>query len=241
MADFDGLRVDVGDKKTLEVVSTDSSGSKLNVDAEVAVAAPSGASTTYTNADMTESDSTLYLELLFDEAGYWHVHVKVEEAGGQETDSGYIRAVTKAPVELQLLTRDVWHEHLSEDAMAEGPETLHPLIQAAEKRVIDRYREKSPRTDNLIVESHYDNQVRLDGWVETNDDPDLQQIDSGLLDALRRVVASLVDHDVTSPDQHVLSMSQGDRSVDYTEDAGELPSGMYAPLRPYDDRRRFHF
>ncbi len=71
MADFDGLQVDVGDKKTLEVVSSDSAGNELpDVNAEVVVRSPSGDETTYTNADMRQSDAALYLDVLFDEPGF---------------------------------------------------------------------------------------------------------------------------------------------------------------------------
>lgn len=243
MASFDGLEVDVGDKKTLEVVSSDTAGNTLpSVSAEVVVSSPSAEETTYHSGDMRQSETALYLDVLFDEPGFWYLDVRITNAGGQESDNGYIRAVTKAPAEMSLLTREVWHDYLSEEAMAAGAARLQKLISAAEEKVLERYRETTPRTRDLILEEHYDSDIRLDGWIETDQgEPDLTAMDSELLDGLRRVVARLVGHEVTTPDSHILRIDQGERRVDYKPDAGELPSGIYLPLTDFDERRRFHF
>ncbi|MCS3827437.1 hypothetical protein GGP85_002907 [Salinibacter ruber] len=236
-------RVNVGDTKTIKVVAEDASGTKLpDPDVEVTTTSPSGSEATYTNKDMSEAERVYYLDLSFEEPGFWHVHIELSSAGSAEVQTGYVRAVATAPEQMDLLTREVWHEYLSEEAMAVGPERLQKLISAAEEKVVERYRETTPRTDNLILEEYYDSDIRLHGWVEDdNDDPDLQAMDEDLLDALRRVIARLVDHEVTSPDSHILRIDQGERRVDYKPDAGELPSGIYLPLTDFDERRRFFF
>ncbi len=143
---------------------------------------------------------------------------------------------------MALLTREVWHQYLSEEAMQAGPERLQRLTSAAEEKVVNRYRETTPRTRDLILEEYYDSDIRLHGWIEDdNGDPDLEQMDEDLLHALRTVIARLVVHEVTSPDQHVLRIDQGERRVDYKPDAGELPSGIYLPLADFDERKTFFF
>lgn len=244
MASFDGLEVDVGDKKTLEVVTSDSAGNKLpSVEVEVEVVSPSGEAATYDKSDMRQSETAAYLEVLFEEAGFWHVRIEITNAGGQETDAGFIRAVSREREEMSLLTMEVWEKYLTEQALQEGPGKLQTLVQSAEERVIERYRETTPHASEApILDAAYDADIRLDGWVEDEDgEPDLEEMDAELLDAIRRVVATLVDHEAGSPDRDILRVEQGEREVEYNPDAGELPADAFLPLTSFDIRTRYFF
>lgn len=138
-----------------------------------------------------------------------------------------------------ILTPSVQTDYLTAEAY--NHEELPLLIEKAERKVINRYRETDNRRDDLILDAHYGVDVRLDGYVEDEGQVDLEESDDGLIDALRATVAAIVEFWTDKPDAsaHVDSMSQGDRSVSYRDKA--LPSSVYAPLQPYDERRRFHF
>lgn len=239
--DLDAGHANVGDKKSLEVFAEDSSGTDLpDPEVEVEVTSPSGTLETYTRGDLIESDRHYYLRFLLDEAGHWHVRIQVNSADGQEVESGFIRAISNTPETLLLLTREVWHEYLSDAVMSEHPEKIMRLLDKAERKVIGRYRETRPHTDNYIGEAHLESNVRLDGWIEDDQsDPDLQEMDEDLLDALRESISRIVEFWVERPDPHVKSESQGARSVSYREK--DLPADVYAPLRPFDDREPFIF
>jgi len=75
---------------------------------------------------------------------------------------------------------------------------------------------------------------------DSNGNPDLQEMDSGLLGALRASIANIVEFWVDRPDEaeHIESVSQGDRSVSYRD--GDLPPSVYSGLRPYDRRAVWH-
>jgi len=240
--DLEAGHVNVGDTKTLEVFAEDSSDTELpDPEVEVTVTSPSGAEQVYTNNHLTESGRRYFLDFEFTEPGYWHVHIKVTSAGATEAESGFVRAITREPADLSLLTRDVWHEHLSEEAMEEGPDVLFGLIDEAERKVLNRYREVAAHPGDLILDAHYDSNIRLDGYVEdSNGNPDLQEMDSGLLGALRASIANIVEFWVDRPDEaeHIESVSQGDRSVSYRD--GDLPPSVYSGLRPYDRRAVWH-
>lgn len=241
MANVDG-RVDVGDKKTVEISTTDANGDPLTVTgAEVTMTSPSGQIDTYDKTDMREQGNALFLEVLFDEPGFWFAEIQVTNAGGQETDRRVYRAITREPADLSLMTRDVWHEHLAEDVMAEGPDVLQRLIDRAERKVVDRYRrENALHDDELVLEPpFFDGRVQLDGWeADDNGDPDLGRMDDDLLAALRESISRVVEHWIRQPDDadYISSMSQGDRSVDFRERQLEVPRSAYAPLRRFDHR-----
>jgi len=240
MADFD-TTVDVGDKKTLELISSDPAGNELSdVDAEVIVSSPSGESTTYDETDMTQNGASLFLEVLFDEAGYWFFDLQVTKAGGQESDSGFVRAITRAPADLRFFTRDVWPDYLSAEAMWEDPEEIMRLAAEAERTVVDRYRETRPdgrfQIEGIDGEP-LEEDVQLDGWIEDDQDNiDLDRTDDALIDALRATVGAVVEWHLERPDEaeHVESKSQGDRSVTFR--SKDLPSSVYGPLRRFDTR-----
>jgi hypothetical protein len=113
---------------------------------------------------------------------------------------------------------------------------LDLLIDRAERRVKSRYRENLSRNDFRLSGG---GEVRLDGWTEDDEgNPDLEAMDDALLDALRASIAEIVEHWASRPAEaeHLESKSQGARSVSFRDDT-DLPSAVYAPLRPYDTRK----
>lgn len=235
MISLDTSEVTVGDKRQLSV-SPDADDVVLSL-LEAVFTAPSGTETTYAKSDFVEDSGTYTVSHKFDEAGFWHVRVVAEGGGGRDAESDYIRAVTRQPADLSLLTRDTWPTFLSEDVMTEDPEELMRLAERAERKVVDRYREVDTHTGDLILDNHFDADVRLDGWAEDDQgNPDLQEMDAGLLEALRESIANIVEFWVNKPNEaeHIESQSQGDRSVTFRDK--DLPSSVYAPLRRFDDR-----
>jgi hypothetical protein len=132
-----------------------------------------------------------------------------------------------------ILTSDVQSQYLT--SKAQNAEELDLLIDRAERMVINRYRENASRNDFRLGNGQ---DVRLDGWASTDSGPDPGSMDEDLLDSLRAAIAAVVEHWASRPDEadHVQSMSQGARSVTFRDAKGELPRGVYAPLRPFDER-----
>jgi len=242
MADF-GI-VDVGDRETLEVATFDSSDNALSsVAAEVLVSAPSGEETIYTESDMEDDGSSLLLDILFDEAGYWYLEIEAAAGGGQETDAGWVRAVERPPNDLRFFTRDVWPRHLSEESMQADPDRIIRIAAEAERTVTDRYRETRPDgrfTIEGIDGEPLEEDVQLDGWIEDDGTIDLQETDDALINALRATVGAIVDWHLGRPDEaeHVSRKVQGDRTVEFREE--DLPSSVFSSLRRFDERDVWH-
>jgi hypothetical protein len=113
-------------------------------------------------------------------------------------------------------------------------EELDLLIDRAERKVVNHYRENRTRSNYGLGGW----QVSLDGWAEDDDgNPDLEEMDEGLLDALRASIAEIVEHWASRPDEaeHLTRKSQGAKSVTFSDDT-DLPSSVYAPCRPFDER-----
>jgi len=136
----------------------------------------------------------------------------------------------------QILTSGEQSNFLSEQAM--NADRLDLMVVRAENKILNRYREVDNDQDP-ILDAHYDSDVQLDGYVEDdNGDPDIQNMDEGLLFALRDAAARIVEFWAAKPDEHVESKSQGARSVTFRDK--DLPSSVYAPLRPFDERRAWY-
>lgn len=136
----------------------------------------------------------------------------------------------------KILTPPVYDKFLSEEAI--DASRLELMVVRAEQKVLGRYREVD-NTRDLILEAHYDADVRLDGYVENDDgDPDLDQMDEELLFALRDSIARIVEFWAAKPDEHVARLDQGDRRVDFRDK--DLDASVYAPLRRFDERRAWH-
>lgn len=138
-----------------------------------------------------------------------------------------------------ILTASSQTDYLTDEAYQHSE--LELLIQKAERKVLNRYREVAGRSDDLILEDHYDSGIRLDGYVEADDETiDLQESDAALVDSLRAAVANIVEFWVDKPDEaeHVSRRVQGDRTVEFRDAA--LPSSVFAPLRSWDRRRAWY-
>lgn len=137
-----------------------------------------------------------------------------------------------------LLAGDALEEWLDGEVAAD--DSLRRLVRRAERKVIDRYRQKKhgsdPPLDSFRSTAHL-RPVRLEGWKETDDGtPDVDAMPDDLVRRLRDVIARIVTHWANAPDSDVESVSQGSKSVSYSKDAGHLPRSVWEPLRPYDDR-----
>lgn len=135
-----------------------------------------------------------------------------------------------------ILTSKHWFRYVTSSV----EDVTQQLVDRAERRVIDRYREARDRNTRVVPDIGALDQhgvVQLDGWAETDDGtPDPSNMDDVLLDALRETIARIVEHWIESPEGHIDSKSQGARSVSYRKGAQHLPHRVWAPLRPYDDR-----
>lgn len=137
-----------------------------------------------------------------------------------------------------ILTTDVQPQYLTDEAF--NADELELIVDRAERKVVDRYREIDARSDDLVRDVHYDADVRLDGWAETDEgDPDVDAMDDGLLDALRTTIALVVEHVADKPDEHVSRLRQGERTVEFRDK--DLPSNVYRPLDRFDARTPFAF
>jgi len=137
----------------------------------------------------------------------------------------------------EILTTSAQPNYLSSEAFQ--ADELELMVDRAERKVLGRYREH--HRDSLILDAHFDNDIRLSGYVEANDGTiDLNESDDKLIDALRAAVAAIVEFWVDKPDEaeHIESKSQGSRSVSFRQ--RDLPSSVFSPLRPYDERRSWH-
>jgi hypothetical protein len=137
-----------------------------------------------------------------------------------------------------ILVSDAQPDYLTSEA--QNADELELMIDRAERKVLNRYREVGPARD-LILDVHYDSDIQLDGYVEDDQgNPDLQEMDAGLLDALRAAIAAIVEFEVDRPDEaeHVDSMSQGDRQVSFKDKS--LPSSVFSPLRSFGRRSVWH-
>lgn len=142
----------------------------------------------------------------------------------------------------QILTSTAQDDFLSEEA--QNTDQLELMIVRAENKTLDRYRETRPegrfQIEGIDGEP-LEEDVQLDGWVEGDDgDPNLNEIDSDLLFALRDVVARIVEFWVDQPDEaeHIERMDQGDRRVDFRDK--DLPASVFQPLRRFDQRSVWH-
>lgn len=129
----------------------------------------------------------------------------------------------------KFLTADVQSEWLPADVLALSDLDLR--IWRAEQEVIGRYR----RRGFAMHSEHYftsvaRERVYLRGYEE---DPD--EMDEGLLTAIRDVVARIVERDHRAPEEGVASYQQGERAVTYRE-SPKRPASVYAPLRDFDER-----
>lgn len=135
----------------------------------------------------------------------------------------------------QILTSSEY-DRLSDEAQARSD--VDQLVQSAEWRTVDKYREEllsDPLTFDDIggVES-----VRLTEWAEdSNGDPDTAAMPDELVSRLRTVIASIVDHWVQQDGISDLKRERhGDSRLEY-RDLPHVPAHLFAPLRPYDERR----
>jgi len=138
-----------------------------------------------------------------------------------------------------ILTSD--HFDLLSDEARERSD-LQILVEQAEIKVIDRYREVRPDSgfDYDIDGDPLEHDVQLDGWREDDQDrPDTDAMDDDLVRRLRLEIAKLVNHWVDIPDDYVESVSEGDRSVSYRE-IDEVPDDFGSLLRRYDERDVWH-
>lgn len=124
---------------------------------------------------------------------------------------------------------------LPQDLKNDSALTRH--IKKAQAKVIRRYTQTVTRDDLLDVPLTGElKQVRLDGWAETEaGEPDPEAMDSGLLEALREVIADIVIHKMTAPG-YAQSETMGDLSVTYRDGAHKLSGTVYNPLAAYDER-----
>jgi len=239
MIQLDTSEVTVGDARQLSL-TPDASLTSL----EATFDAPSSEETVYELDDFTENGGTYTISHIFDEAGYWRVRVLAEALVGQEAESGFIRAISREPADLEFFTRDVWPEHLSAASMQADPTEIMHLAEQAERTVLDRYRETRPdgrfQIEGIDGEP-LEEDVQLDGFVEDDQDNiDLDRTADALLDALRATVGAIVDWHLDRPDEaeHIEERSQGDRSVTFRDE--DLPSSVYQPLRRFDERDVWH-
>ncbi|MCS4139599.1 hypothetical protein GGQ13_003054 [Salinibacter ruber] len=233
-------QVDVGDTKTVEVSAEDASGNKLpSPSVEVTVTSPSGEEERFGNADMSEAERTYYLDLTFDEAGFWHVRIELTSAGSTEVEQGWVRAREKAAAKLAFFRPGDWHAYLPEGVMQAGPRRLMQLARRAERLIVRRYQETDAhRSDNLILDEYYGRDIRLDGYVEqeSSERIDLGKSDPRLVEAMREAAARIAQFYARRPEEaeYVERRDQGERRVDYRDK--DLPSSVFAPLRPFDER-----
>lgn len=235
MINFDKM-VDVGDEKKFTV---DLDGVPTVLEAEFT--SPSGTETKYELSDFDNPQgNTFSITHPFNEAGHWFVTVLASNPNGQESESGFIRARTNQTINLSILTFDQWPQYMPESVMRKDPKEIQKLVNDAEKRVVNRYRQVD--TTNHVILDRLDGRIELDGYVEKvgSDEIDLQESEEDLVDALRTTIANIVQHYLNMPDEaeYVTSMSEGSRSVSFKENVG-VPSSIYNPLLPYDSRSAY--
>ena len=84
------------------------------------------------------------------------------------------------------------------------------------------------RAEQLILARFTENgEVKLKGF---------EAEEEKLFKALRLSIALAVEADISQPDDGIVSISQGERSVRYREDRAQMPSHVFAPLMIYDTR-----
>jgi hypothetical protein len=154
----------------------------------------------------------------------------------------------------QILTSDVRADFLKREP-SDYPR-LDLLVERAEMRWIDRYREVRPEGAPYDYDldgepAHQDIQLR--GWEEVTQeqiddgtapdgtevgDPNVNTMDSGLLRRLRMAIAMQVDiWAEEEASEGIKSISQGDRSVTYLDpDETDPEAEIAALLRPFDER-----
>ena len=142
----------------------------------------------------------------------------------------------------EILTADAQTEWLSDDLPGEA-DHWPKLVERAERKVLDRYRESEHGTplDHFAADPVYLKPVQLQGWqVDEDGTPDMEAMPDDLVTRLRDTISRIVKHWVTSVDGDIDSVSQGSKSVSYAKSAGDLPMSVWTPLRPYDDRTPYH-
>ena len=138
-----------------------------------------------------------------------------------------------------ILTSDHF-DLLSDDAQSRSD--LSILVEQAEMKVIDRYREVRPgdEVEDFFGGSIEGHAVQLDGWREKDDGtPDTAAMDDDLVRRLRLEIAGLVNHWVDIPDDYIDSVSEGGRSVSYRE-TDQVSDDFGSLLRRYDERDVWH-
>lgn len=140
-----------------------------------------------------------------------------------------------------ILTSDHYDDFLSDDVQQR--KDLQLLVNRAEIRVVDRYRNTRPLTESTLRFDAFDGDpgvVMLHGWEEdSNGNPDTTAMDAELVNRLRLVIATVVGRMHEHQEREgVESLSQGDRSVTYG-DFTEVPTAAFQPLDKYDKRQPF--
>jgi hypothetical protein len=134
-----------------------------------------------------------------------------------------------------ILTSDVQDKWLDDDVQSEP--SLERTIERAERKLIDRFRERERGSAHALGETTQEVAVQLVDWEEEADGtPDIDAMPADLVTRLRDSVARIVTHWTQSPSGDVRSKSVGSKSVTYDQDPDALPHSVFAPLRPYDDR-----
>lgn len=140
-----------------------------------------------------------------------------------------------------ILTSTDYDDFLSDEV--QNRSDLDLLVDRAEIRVVDRYRNTRPLTENTLRFDAFDGDpgvVMLYGWAEdSNGNPDTTEMPTELVKRLRLVIATIVErmHEHEERDG-VDSLSQGDRSISYG-DFPEVPTSVFQPLDKYDEREPF--
>jgi hypothetical protein len=134
-----------------------------------------------------------------------------------------------------ILTSDVRDDFLTDKTMSKA-DNLQVLIVRAEQYVLNKYQKKEV-AGLAFGQGSYNPAVALDGYRYTDEgNPDVQEMDEGLVFALRSTIAQVVEHWVESPPKYVTELQEGAQEVSFAEDAHKLSSSVFALLRPYDTR-----
>jgi hypothetical protein len=111
------------------------------------------------------------------------------------------------------------------------------VIAAAETYLISRYEETADTPLSFDLGNRESRVVHLDGWTTGEDGrPDTTEMPDELVHRLRLVVADLTRHFRQHEDQKGIErLRQGEREV-YFRDLPRVPTRLFAPLRPFDQR-----
>jgi len=115
------------------------------------------------------------------------------------------------------------------------------VTSEAEYLVLQRYIDTSSSNPQLGVFPQLSISTfrpRLKGFVGTIDNPQIDDMDDTLVFAIRQTIANYLDYEKNNVDG-ISVVKQGDQRINYNDNKTTDTSGIYKPLRIFDNRETF--